>query len=257
MDSFYERVISPQNNTEGFATFSLPHIAVILLDIIIITHFFTNRDKIRTNHKLRNKIMGTFAVLLVFAQCVFYVWNIIFIPDQWAKQLIPLHICTVALFPLVIFALHQNKVCYELLVVWGIIGGIPGVLIPSTLGYNFPHIVVFQTLLYHSVVLLSAFFISINYTYILNRTSYIRVILETFALAVISIITNNLVGSNYMFLGTSPEGQSTPIDLLPPGPVRVVGLMILFLIVVFIIQTVHNKLKSTDFSKHVDTGETA
>jgi hypothetical integral membrane protein (TIGR02206 family) len=127
--------------------------------------------------------------------------------DEFLQKHLPLHICGVALFVVVLVLLRRNQILYEIGYFWGIVGTLNAVLTPQ-LGVGFPHYRFFQYFIVHGGIVVSVLFV----TWGLRMRPTLKGLLRAFLLANLYMVfiagVNLLLKSNYMFICEPPYTKS-------------------------------------------------
>jgi hypothetical integral membrane protein (TIGR02206 family) len=208
-------LILPSDEYQLFDQFGVGHLTSIGLMILAIALVIWRGDYLRSNRKTEHKIRWIIVGALLLSQVYYYLWNFIFAQDKILQNLLPVHLCSAILVPLIWYSIKPNRFLYEIYFFWGLLGGGAAVIFPYTEGFNWPHTRVIQTIFVHVVFFFLVFYFTVVDQYILTIFSVIRVYLWTIGLGILAFFANLWTGANYMFLGTSPPGTSTPLDLFP------------------------------------------
>ena len=125
----------------------------------------------------------------------------------FVQSYLPLHICGVALFVVVLALLRRNQILYEIGYFWGIVGTLNAALTPQ-LGVGFPHYRFFQYFIVHGGIVVSVLFT----TWGLRMRPTLKGLLRAFLLANLYMVfiagVNLLLKSNYMFICDPPLTKS-------------------------------------------------
>ena len=151
---------------------------------------------------------------------------------EFIQSHLPLHICGVALFVVVLTLLRRNQILYEIGYFWGIVGTLNAVLTPQ-LEVGFPHYRFFQYFIVHGGIVVSVLFV----TWGLRMRPTFKGLLRSFLLVNLYMVViagiNLLLKSNYMFICEPPDTKS-PFFFAPwPWyiPILDVVVLVLFFVV--------------------------
>jgi len=153
---------------------------------------------------------------------------------RWA---LPLHLCDLAVFGVVLALLYPISLIGEMSYFWVVGGSIPAVLTPDIV-VTFPNPFYFLFFLTHGGAIVSVFYLVASRTIILSWNSLRRVWIITHLYAGFIAVFNTTFGTNYLYLCERPD-QFSPLDYLGPWPIYLIGLEILFIISLFLSYSIY------------------
>lgn len=156
---------------------------------------------------------------------------------RWA---LPLHLCDLATFCVVITLLYPMPLIGELSYCWAICGSIPAVLTPN-LSVTFPHPAYLVFFAMHGGVVISVFYLVASKNIAINWHSIRRVWLITHVYAGLIAMFNAIFETNYLYLCWKPT-QFSPLDYMGPWPVYLVGLEVWFVMSLFLSYSVYQAM---------------
>lgn len=173
--------------------------------------------------------------MLIVNEIGVWVYRIATVPsfNEFIQRYLPLHICGVALFVVVLALLRRNQTLYEIGYFWGLVGTLNAVLTPQ-LEAGFPHYRFFQYFIVHSGIVVSMLFA----TWGMRMRPTLKGLLRAFLLAnlhmVVMVCVNLLLKSNYMYICEPPDTKS-PFFFAPwPWYILILdGVTLVFFFVVY------------------------
>jgi hypothetical integral membrane protein (TIGR02206 family) len=207
-------IFSIHDQGEPFQLFSLPHLIVLALIILVnLSLVYVRATLARPVYNALPKIL---AGVLLANEIAYYLW--LWWYDLWAiEHSLPLHMCSVMVFASAITLLTGNRVVYDYTYFWGLGGATQALLTPPLTYYGFPHFLFFQTFISHGLIVTAALYMTIVQRYRPTRQSVRHVLIGTHLYLVVVGGINALLGSNYMFLCRKPS-MPTLLDALGPWP---------------------------------------
>ena len=152
--------------------------------------------------------------------------------SEFIQRHLPLHICGVALFVVVLALFRRNQTLYEIGYFWGIVGTLNAVLTPQ-LEVGFPHYRFFQYFIVHGGIVVSVLFA----TWGLKMRPTLKGLLRSFLLVNLYMVViagvNLLLKSNYMFICEPPDTKSP--FFFAPWPWYIPILDVVALILFFVV----------------------
>lgn len=199
---------------EPFKHFSIPHIIVLVLLLIVNLSFIYIRKN--PNPKTQKNIRYAIASILLINEATWHIWNLT--TGQWSIQtMLPLHLCSVFVFLNSFMLITKSYPIFEIAYFLGIAGATQPLLTPDLGLYNFPHFRFFQVFLSHGLIVTSTIYMAVVEGFRPYPKSLLRVLIIGNLYGVIVGIINLLLGSNYLFICRPPDTPSL-IDLLGPWP---------------------------------------
>lgn len=208
-----------------FQLFSLSHISMVLLTLVLIGCMYFYRESIREKHK--QHIKYTLLVFLIVGEIFFHLWYLLH--DKWDLVInLPLQLCSISLYLCAIMLLTRNYKVFEVAFFVSMIGAFIAIITPE-LFFGMPHMRFFQFFFVHIAIILSCFYM----VWIEGFTPTIKSVMKAFVtlniIAGFVFITNQIIGSNYMFLSRKPSNPSI-IDFLGPYPFYILSLEVFALL---------------------------
>ena len=156
------------------------------------------------------------AMGLLVNESIWHLWNVT--TGQWTAQtLLPFHLCSLLIYLSAFMLLTRNYPAYEFCYFLGIGGASQALLTPEAGRYGFPHVKFWTTMVSHSLLVTAPLYMTLVEGFRPTPGSMLRVVAELAAYAVVVMIVNRLLGSNYMYLSRKPDTPSL-IDMLGPWP---------------------------------------
>ncbi len=188
------------------------------------------------NRETLAKLIGT---PLVFIAIFFHVYSIYI--GVWDLQTsLPLQLCSMSgiLSGLVIF--WRKQVLFELLLYWGIPGGIHALLTPEVSNGNGAFFL-FEYYLVHAGIILSPLFLVCFLDMKPRKNSWFNIFLVSQVFLVSVALVNYMVGGNYMYLSEKPS-VNNPL-LLGEWPWYILDFEIIGLLHFFIVYKIFDWFK--------------
>jgi hypothetical integral membrane protein (TIGR02206 family) len=154
--------------------------------------------------------------LVLLADAVTYAVTLIVAGTFSAKTSLPLALCNVAVIVAAVACWSRMPILVELTYFWGLAGTLQAIVTPD-LGVGFPHLVFFQYMVGHIVIVLAALFLVVGLRLEPRPKAVPRVLAVTAAYTAFVGGVDGLSGANYMFLRRPPSNW-TMLRLLGPWP---------------------------------------
>lgn len=138
------------------------------------------------------------------------------------ERLLPLQICDLNAILCVMMLMLRSYRIYEVSYFWAMAGSTMAMLTPDLL-YNFPHPVYIIFYLGHSLVVLSVLFATFAFGFQPRLRSVGVAVFATVIYALVMLVINSLLDTNYLFLSDKPAAPSL-LDYLGPWPWYLLGL---------------------------------
>ncbi len=135
-------------------------------------------------------------------------------------DLLPLHLCDLAIFVAVWALLTRHPLAYEILWYWAMAGTTLAMLTPDVAG-RFPDWRWIAYFSLHGLVVVSALTLTFGYGLRPRRGSSARIFILTIGYAIVVGGVNALTGSNFLYLSRKPA-EPTLLDAFGPWPFYVV-----------------------------------
>ena len=191
-----------------FQFLGVSHIVVLALTIALPIALSVLVRRVDSS-VVTNAVCYLLAVTLIVNEIGVWVYRMATVQSFsiFVQNHLPLHICGVALFVLVLVLLRRNQTLYEIGYFWGIVGTLNAVLTPQ-LEVGFPHYRFFQYFIVHGGIVVSVLFA----TWGLRMRPTLKGLLRSFLLANLYMVViagvNLLLKSNYMFICEPPATKS-------------------------------------------------
>lgn len=223
-----------------FQLFSLSHISMVLLTLFLIGWMYIYRERIKERYKQQVKYI--LLVFLIVGEIFFHVWYLLH--DKWDMIInLPLQLCSISLYLCAIMLLTRNYKVFEVAFFVSMIGAFIAIITPE-LFFGFPHMRFFQFFFVHIAIILSCFYMLWIEGFKPTFKSVIKAFITLNILAGFVFITNQIIGSNYMFLSRKPSNVSI-IDFLGPYPWYILSLEVvaltLFILLYLVVIKFHVK----------------
>ena len=194
--------------TSEFQFLGVPHIVVLVLTIVLPITLSVLVRKVDSS-VVTNAICYLLGAILIVNEIGVWVYRMATVQSFriFVQNHLPLHICGVALFVVVLALLRRNQTLYEIGYFWGIVGTLNAVLTPQ-LEVGFPHYRFIQYFIVHGGIVVSVLFA----TWGLRMRPTFKGLLRSFLLAnfymVVIAVVNLSLKSNYMFICEPPDTKS-------------------------------------------------
>ena len=191
-----------------FQFLGVPHIVALALTIVLPIALSVLVRKVDSS-VVANVVCYLLAATLIINEIGGWIYRAATVQSfsVFVQSYLPLHICGVALFVIVLALLRRNQILYEIGYFWGIVGTLNAVLTPQ-LGVGFPHYRFFQYFIVHGGIVVSVLFA----TWGLRMRPTLKGLLRAFLLVnfymVVIAGVNLLLKSNYMFICDPPLTKS-------------------------------------------------
>jgi len=199
---------------EPFRFFSLPHLSVLCLVIVINMLIFLGRDRLKGEHTKRS-ISLWMAFLLLLSEILLRAWEAY--NGIWSVQgSLPLHLCSVSLIMCIVMLVSREYSIFEITYFWGL-GGASQALLTPDLTYPFPHFVFFLFMGSHALIVTACLWMRFVEGYRPGFNSLLKsfAALNLYMLVIAAI--NTALESNYLYICQKP-GNPSLLDYLGPWP---------------------------------------
>ena len=196
-----------------FVLFGTAHLISLLVLLAAIVAVFNAKNIGETSKKRVRVVM---AIGLWTIESSWHLWNIV--NGMWTMDtMLPLHMCSILIWLSGYMLITKNESIYPFVYFMGIGGALQAVLTPESGIYGFPHFRYIQTVTNHSLLILSAVWMTVVEGYRPTWKSLLRVMLVANVYMAVVFVINLGWGSNYLFINHKPPTASL-IDLLPAWP---------------------------------------
>ena len=211
----------PENNFEPFGTAHLTTVCVFLavaLALPLAVRFFV---------PVTTRPVAYLLAALLLAQEGIKIW--IRVDAQGVSpDLLPLHMCTLAVYLSAWMLVTQDRRIFEVVYFWGL-GGTTQALLTPDLEEGFPAPSYLLFFLGHGATIVSIFYAMIVFRLRPYLSSLPRVIAITAGTAALVFAVNLWLGTNFMYLMAKPVRPSL-LDWFGPWPWYLLGLIIVSLL---------------------------
>jgi hypothetical integral membrane protein (TIGR02206 family) len=213
-----------------FILFGIWHILTLLFIVIINVSILWLR---KSSEKTRIAVRWTMAIILWIDELSWHIWNLYW--GHWTIQtMLPLHICSILIWLAGFMLIYKNYRIYEFAYFIGIGGAIQALLTPDAGIYGFPHYRVFQTMISHGLLIISAIYMTTIEGFRPTWKSFWRIIIGINIYAAIIFPINRILCTNYLFINGKPATASL-LDALPAWPYYIIYMEIIGLIIFFLL----------------------
>ena len=186
--------------------FSISHLFILLLFVLIILILFSFRSALRSNPGLRKHIRVFLVVILILCESGLQTWYIS--QNVWkADHSLPLELCGITMILSIIMLITRSRILYSFLYFAGIGGAFVAMLTPN-LAYPFPHIRFFLFFTVHSAIIIASLYMTWVEGYKPSWRSLWFTMLSLNVIAAAVWSANYILGANYMFLSHKPDTYS-------------------------------------------------
>ncbi|MFD1735956.1 TIGR02206 family membrane protein [Bacillus salitolerans] len=209
-----------------FALYSVSHVSMIILFIVLAVMLYVYREQIRQNvwkKSIRYSLIG----VLVLSELSLNIWYTT--TNVWNPlDTLPFQLCSISLF-LCIFMLVTNSYrVFEVTYFFGLAGASQALLTPE-LFFDFPHYRYFHFFLAHIGIMLACLYMVWIEKMTPTVKSIWKAIITINVIAFVVFFVNKWTGGNYMFLARKPANPSL-IDFLGPYPYYILSLEIVAIV---------------------------
>lgn len=185
-------------------------VLLVIVDVLLIKRFRAAGPEAR--RRMRAALTGT-----LWAQEISYhIWRAA--TRTWTpKELLPLHLCSVAVWASGLMLLTRSYRLYEVIYFIALTGGTIALLTPDAGRFGFPHYRFVQFFASHGLTVLAPLWMTFVEGYRPTGRSLVTTSAGVLLYGAGVFAINRRVGSNYLFVNRKPDTRS-PLDLLPPWP---------------------------------------
>jgi hypothetical integral membrane protein (TIGR02206 family) len=199
---------------DAFRLFGMPHIVALALFLVCCVALIAFGSRIPASR--RSVFRLSLAAALLVNEVIYHAWGVTV--GIWSLETyLPLHLCSMLVWIAAIMLLTRSFALYEFVYFLGIAGATQAVITPDAGPFGFPHYRFFQVIISHSLIVLSALYMTTVEGFRPTLRSAVRVFLGLNVYALLVGAVNATIGSNYLFLSAKPETASL-MDVLPPWP---------------------------------------
>lgn len=238
--NFFDYTSLEDSVVHGLTLFEriLPLLILSLILFLIIK--FT--DQIR-NCSFERVIRIVIAALMLIGELSYMVWN--YYHAQYDRVVfydtLPFHLCSYAIWGLMIVLIFENKRVYKTVFVFGIIS-VLALLFPN-LNHGFNSFRYYQLFFSHSFIMISMVYLYRVHSYYPNKKDLIISFYVLQVIIVLSLVVNIIFGTSFLYIGPGNK----PIDFAWEWPWHMIEyefLMILFYISTYFVlkKGLHKKM---------------
>ncbi|PXW91793.1 putative integral membrane protein (TIGR02206 family) [Streptohalobacillus salinus] len=214
-----ESLYSFNQSAYPFELFSLSHMSMILVTIILLVLLYFLRD--RATRKTKTYIKYTLIAALIGGEVFFHGWYLA--NNRWdIIYNLPLQLSSISIYLCTFMLVTKNYRVFEISFFISMTSALIAIITPE-LFFGAPHLRFFQFFIVHIAIVLACFYMVWFEGYKATATSVIRAFLVLNFIVGCVFIINHLTGANYMFLSRKPN-NATVIDLLGPYPWYILAL---------------------------------
>jgi len=163
---------------------------------------------VRRYKRTTRAICFTFAGVLLLNEVAHWIWRLATSTvEEFLRLNLPLHVCGIAVFAVMVALVFRNRIAYEIAWFWGIAGTTNAIITPQ-LEVGFPDYRFFQYFIVHGGIVAGALFATWGLGMRPTAMSVVRAFVLLHVLCIIAFGVNLALGSNYMFLMEPPVTQS-------------------------------------------------
>jgi hypothetical integral membrane protein (TIGR02206 family) len=200
--------------------YSTPQVVVIVCYLLLYLLLFLFRK--RFNARARILLRWSVAVFLVLNEMAWHIY--IARAGTWsAREMLPLHICSVMVFASAILLVTRSYRVYEFQYFLGIAAAAQVLFTPDAGIYAFPDFRFFQTFLSHGMIIFTALYMTFVEGFRPTGRSLLKVAVGMNLYLLIVGLINVPLGGNYLFLMQKPPMPSL-LDFLGPWPWYILGM---------------------------------
>lgn len=212
-----------------FQLFSLYHVLMLLLFVVVSVVIFTFRTSIKVHEKRWKVLM--FGGLFVL-ESLYHYW--LFKDGYWDISFtLPLQLCSISLLLCLVLLVTDSKLIYQFVYFLGIAGAVQALITPE-LFVGFPHFRFFQFFITHMLIMWVGLFYAFVKGYVITRKGMWQALIFLNGAALFAFLGNLITGGNYMFLAHKPSNPSL-LDYLGPYPFYIVVLEIIALFLFYLL----------------------
>lgn len=209
---------------DRFELFATPHLITILV-IVTVAVMMPLAVRFLAPSSTRMVAYLLAAMLLIQEGIKAKIWVDIL---GWSPHLLPLDLCTLAVFLSAWMLVTRSRRVFEIVYFWGL-GGTTQALLTPDLQESFPAVSYLLFFLGHGGIIVALFFAMLVFRLRPHLDSIPRVIAVTAAVAALALAVNLAFDTNFMFLMAKPN-QPSLLDLFGPWPWYLIGLVALSLL---------------------------
>lgn len=204
---------------QRFELFGVVHLTTLFVILAVSVGLPLMVRKAGTAPKQR--VAAALALLLI-GQEVSRVWLGLKHTGSFTPELLPLHLCTAAVYLSAWMLLGRSRGVYEVVYFWGL-GGTTQALLTPDLEHNFPHPAFLKFFLGHGLIIAAVMYATIVFRFRPYLRSIPKVAFITLLYTAGVAMVNALWGTNFLYLSSKPA-QASLLDYFGPWPWYLIGL---------------------------------
>lgn len=196
-----------------FELFGTAHVIVMLLSVAVPAALSVVVRRADSAKVTRGVCVG-FATVLAVNQVTY--WHYRFVTEGavvFLQEHLPLHLCSITVVLSIVVLLTRARLPYELTYFWGLAGTSNAIVTPE-LTEGFPDYHFFQYFLSHGGIVATAIFATFGLRMRPTFKSLVRAFAWLNVLAVVLVLVNIVLDSNYLYL-CEPPVTASPFLFLP------------------------------------------
>ena len=204
---------------------------------------------VRRYHRAARAISIAFAAVLLVNEVAHWIWRLATSSvEEFLRLNLPLHVCGVAVFAVMVALVFRKRIAYEIAWFWGL-AGTANALITPQLEVGFPDYRFFQYFIAHGGIVAGALFATWGLGMRPTAMSVVRAFILLHVLCVVAFGVNWALGGNYMFLMAPPDAQS-PFFFAPwPWYIPILDAVALLLFFALLIPFLIHKPRRRDIAE--------
>ena len=204
-----------------FERWSTSHLAAIVITVVlplVLAAWSRHGDR-----SYRTRLVGIgFAVVLLGEILAQFLYTERGTAPRW-QELMPLHLCDMALFACILTCLTRKQYCFEIAYFWGLAGTIHGLFTPD-LDTGFPAVQFWLFFVGHGGIVGCVLYLVFGMQFRPVWQSMVRAFLSLLAYGLASGVFNLIFDTNYGYTRAKPASGSL-MDALGPWPWYILSLI--------------------------------
>lgn len=219
-----------KNNFVAFGMIHLFLLIVAFLGSVIIV-------KSKKESRLFEIFIGS---ILLVQQLTLYTW---YIGGNYhfLKEGLPLFHCRIAIIMLIIGLIFKNDFMTKMGSYWGVFGSTSALIFPGLDPFAFPHITQISYFIGHILLLWGSVYLLFVKNIGMSKIEFKKVLIITNIYHITIFVLNNIIGSNYAYMKSSPIGIGNSLNPFLYGFVVMTIFNMILSIEYIIINRIENK----------------
>lgn len=202
-----------------FELFGVVHLTTLLIILVISAGLPLVARKAGAVPEQR---VAMVLALLLIGQEASRLWLGLRAAGSFTPELLPVHLCTAAVYLSAWMLLRRSRGVYEVVYFWGL-GGTTQALLTPDLQHGFPHPAFLRFFLGHGLIIVAVVYATVVFRFRPYLKSIPKVAFITLAYAAGAALVNALWGTNFLYLSGKPA-QASLLDYFGPWPWYLIGL---------------------------------